>query len=182
MNPTVELVVGPMFSGKSTELLRRMKRMRAAKQSWLLLVPKSDSRYFGDDEVLGTHDHVSFPARKLADLSEVTPQELASVAAVIVDEGQFFPGLAQHVRRWLQLGKNVVVAALNGTSELTPFPEVSLLYPLATHISLLNAICTGCHINDAPYSKCLRQKQGDVLVGDSDVYRAQCARCFGLLQ
>lgn len=181
MQPTLELVVGPMFAGKSTELIRRMKRMRAARHPYLLLTHSSDARYFGEEQVMGTHDRERFPARKVLDLGEVTDDELAAVDTVVVDEGQFFQHLAAHVWRWFSapLRKNVIVAALNGTFRREPFASVSPLYALVTRVHLLSAICARCG-NDAPYSKRLNERDNDavIAVGGGECYEARCAACF----
>ena len=181
MHGTVELIVGPMFSGKSTELQRRIRRLTAAKKSYLLLTHHSDKRYFGDADVMGTHDLVAVPARKVTHLSEVSAADLECVSAVLIDEAQFFVALASYVRQWSAQGIDVVVAALNGTSEREPFAEISPLYALMTHVTLLNAICTGCG-HDAPYSHCLQAKSDVMLIGGPEAYTALCPLCFAQAQ
>jgi thymidine kinase len=184
---TIELVVGPMFAGKSTELIRRMRRMQAARKQWLLLTYAGDSRYFGSAEVMGTHNRESFPARKVRRLlADVSDQELMreDVACVVVDEGQFFEDLAPAVRHWaFALNKHVVVAALNSTFQRLPWDTVSPLYAMASHIAHLLAVCARCG-GEAPFTKRLAQSDDDdtaiVLVGGAERYEARCAHCFEL--
>lgn len=187
---TIELVVGPMFSGKSTELGRRIRRMRAARKQWLPLTYKGDNRYFGNEEVMGTHDRESFPARKVTRLSEVfdDDEELRTASCVVVDEGQFFDDLAAQIWHWaFELHKDVIVGALNSTFQRRPFDTVSPLYAMAASIQHLTAVCVCCG-QDAPFTKRLPPATPDddadadanaiVLVGGAERYEARCGRCF----
>jgi thymidine kinase len=173
----IELVVGPMFSGKSTELLRRVQRLKAAHKSCLSLVYSRDCRYFADAAVIGTHDQQSFPARKVTTLAEVSQAELDAVQAVVIDEAQFFADLAHFARLWSRQGKHVVVAALNGDFRQEPFANVVPLYALATGITPLSAICTGCGA-DAHYSRRLSGGTELEQIGGAESYTALCGTCL----
>ena len=176
----LELVVGPMFSGKSTELVRRLKRMQAAKKPYLSLVYSKDNRYFSEDEaVIGTHDQLSAPARKIPSLSDVPQADIDAVDTIVIDEGQFFASTLHYVPTWLYQGKNVIVAALNSTWQQQPFPGISQLYAIATRITHLTAICTMCG-RDAPYSKKLCENGLIVEIGGAEKYTAVCGSCFML--
>ena len=175
---TITLVVGPMFSGKSTELERLMRRMKAAKKRWLSLVYCKDNRYTKDEEQMGsTHDGRLFPARKIASLEEVLPQDVSDVHAIFIDEGQFFSNLSTHAHRWSRLGIDVVVAALNGDFKRDPFPEICPLYALMTGCTSLTAICTYCG-DEAHYSKRLTACREVEEIGGADKYAAVCGTCF----
>jgi thymidine kinase len=177
---SIELIVGPMFSGKSTELLRRVRRLKAAKKTWLPLVYGKDNRFSDASEDLGaTHDGDTFEARKVLTLEEVPQTDIDGVEWVVLDEAQFFPHLAEHIERWAAQGKNVIIAALNGTWQREPFPEVSALYALQTKLDSLNAICSYCG-ESAPYSKRLTQCTELEEIGGADKYAATCADCFFL--
>lgn len=174
----IELVVGPMFSGKSTELERLMRRMKAAKKQWLSLVYSKDNRYTEADEQMGsTHDGGRFAARKILSLEQISEKDLEGKHTIFIDEAQFFPKLSEHVHRWSRQGINVVVAALNGDFKRDPFPAITPLYALMTECKRLTAICTYCG-GEAYYSKRLTQCQEVEEIGGADKYVAACGPCF----
>lgn len=176
------MVVGPMFSGKSTELGRRIRRLKAGKKAWLLVTHKGDARHFGDDAVMGTHDKESFPALKVSLLSEVSDEAVRAVDMVVVDEGQFFPDLPEVTWHWFNvLRRNVLVGALNSDFKREPFATVSPLYARATRLQLLSACCARCG-QDAAYTKRLNAEQNSalVVVGGAETYEARCDSCFDL--
>jgi thymidine kinase len=174
----LELVIGPMFSGKSTELRRRIERMKAGKRTYLPLTYAKDNRFTADNEHKGaTHSGDFFEARKVHSLDEVSQRDLDAVQVVVLDEAQFFVGLVQHVKRWQAQGKDVILAALNGTYLQENFPEVVPLYPLAAHVQWLTAICTYCQ-REAFYSKRLTECRELEEIGNADKYAAVCADCL----
>jgi len=171
-----------MYSGKSTELGRCIRRLKAARKGWLLVTYSGDARYFGDDAVMGTHDKECFPALKVSRLSEVSDEAVLAADTVVVDEGQFFPDLDPVTWRWFNvLRRNVVVGALNSDFKREPFETVSPLYAKATQLQLLSACCARCG-QDAPYTKRLNAEQNStlVMVGGTETYEARCASCFDL--
>lgn len=181
----LEMIVGPMFAGKSTELIRRIRLLKAARKKWLLVTHLKDDRYFGTDDVMGTHDRVPFPARKVTHLSEIKDETLEDIPTLVIDEGQFFPDLPTQVWHWISvLHKHVIVAALNGTFQRKPFDNVSPLYAMQARVQHLNAVCTCCG-NEAPFTRRLT-REGDgyndavLLVGGSERYEARCMACFDL--
>lgn len=89
-NGSIDLVIGPMFSGKTTELIRRVRRNVAASKKCLLVKYKGDNRYT-EDPVLSTHDHIHMEAKAVSTLSEIS-NTVWHYDIVAIDEGQFFPG------------------------------------------------------------------------------------------
>ncbi|MGL1893411.1 MAG: hypothetical protein OCD02_17375 [Spirochaetaceae bacterium] len=166
----IELIIGPMFSGKSSELLRRLTRYKIAGKQTLLLRPKRDTRGFF------THDKKENSVKEvfLENISDFT--DLYDYEVIGVDEGQFFSDLSA-IDAWANKGITVIVSALNGTSEKKPFNSVQDIIPLADHIDKLSAVCTSCG-EDARFSFYkIGNKENDIQVGE-DEYTALCRVCW----
>lgn len=133
----IDLVLGPMFAGKSTELLRKIKRYRVASKSCLVIKYANDTRY--SEKCVATHDKQMIEAVSCKSLSEV--EEMASQFDIIgIDEGQFFEEIVEFSENMANQGKVVVIAALDGTFERKPFGRVLELIPLAESITKLDAV------------------------------------------
>lgn len=168
----VELIIGPMFSGKSSELLRRLTRYKIAGKSTILLRPKRDTRGFL------THDKkdnsiIEIFVENISDFKDVYDYDVIGV-----DEGQFFNDL-KVVDILADMGLTVIVSALNGTSERTPFKSLQDIIPLADTITKLSAVCTNCG-EDAQFSFYkVGNKENDIEIGE-DEYTALCRKCWNL--
>ena len=147
MNNTegIDLILGPMKAGKSTELLRRINRYLISGTSVALIKFRKDTRYSEDHVV--THDDVvslieAIPVENLMDSWERIDDE---VRVIGIDEGQFFPDLKDFCREAIKRRKKVIIAALNGKSDLTPWSSVSDIIPFS-NISNVTAVCDwrGC--------------------------------------
>ena len=172
----VELVVGPMFAGKTTHLTWRVKRDTIGGKKCFSINSVKDDRY-SEEGVLMSHDLVSSGAVKCSDLSELDEEKLSASDVILVDEGGFFPGIAKFADYWANRGKVVIVAALSGNFKRGPFDEVSLLYPIAEKITFLTAVCPSCG-GDAAFSKRLGDETELVLIGGTEKYVASCRECF----
>jgi thymidine kinase len=136
----MQLIFGPMFSGKSTELLRRIRRHTIAKRKCLVVKYANDTRYSKDN--LATHDRMEWVAQPATTLREVL--HVAQDYDVIgIDEGQFFPDI-DLAEKLANQGKTVIVAALDGTFQRKPFGKVLELIPLAEDVTKLTAVCMIC--------------------------------------
>lgn len=165
-----------MRSGKSTELLRLLRRIVAAGQKYLAVTYKKDNRFSGDTEAIGTHDNQQFPARKLESLDQLSLGEIEAVQYIVIDEAQFFHSVNTYAERWFLQGKHVILGALNSTWERKPFDNISPLYALTTGITYLTAICVVCG-HDAPYSKRIAGGTELIEIG-SESYQSVCAECY----
>jgi thymidine kinase len=171
----IELILGPMFSGKTTEMLRLVQRHRITGAKTIVIKYLDDTRY--DEIKCVTHDlHCaeSIPVKTLSDAHFVD-----QYAVIGVDEGQFFPDLDVCCETWANAGKIVIVAALDGTFQRKPFGRVLQLVPLAEKVIKLKAICVVCK-KSAAFSK---YKIGEpsvvnIDIGGSDKYMAVCRQCF----
>lgn len=166
----IELIIGPMFSGKSSELLRRLTRYKIAGKHTLLLRPNRDTRGFL------THDNKENSVNECFIDNIADFKDLYNYDVIGVDEGQFFPDL-HLIDKWADMGINVIVSALNGTSEKKPFNSVQDIIPLSDHITKLSAVCTNCG-EDAQFSFFKDgKKDNDIVVGE-DEYTALCRGCW----
>ncbi|VDL78798.1 unnamed protein product [Nippostrongylus brasiliensis] len=174
----ITCILGPMFSGKTTELLRMHDRQMIAQRKCVLVKYAGDMRY--DSELVATHARltgqgITVKAHKLAEVEEQIFDP--SVQVVSIDEGQFFVDCAETCDRLASMGKVVYVAALSGTFERKPFPQVSLLLAYADEIKHVVAVCVGCG-SDASYSFRNTMEKKVEVIGGQDTYKALCRACY----
>ena len=171
----IEVVVGSMFSGKTEELIRRLKRARIARQQVTLFKPALDTRYAEDAVV--SHDATEMPS----EVVHAADQMLLLVGdanVVGVDEAQFFgPELVSVVERLARDGKRVVLAGLDQDYLGRPFEPVPALMAVAEHVTKLHAICVRCGA-PANHSQRIVGEAARVLVGEKEAYEPRCRRCF----
>ena len=170
----IELITGPMFSGKSTELLRRLSRFQAAKVPLVLLKFSGDDRYSTTE--VQTHDRNAMSALAVTRLSEAL-HATTDARVVGIDEGQFFEDLLPVAERLANEGKVVLIAALDGTFQREPFGQIAELVPLCERVDKLSAICAVCS-RPASFTKRLSAETETVSIGGADKYVAVCRRCF----
>lgn len=173
----IEVICGSMFSGKTEELIRRLKRARIAGQRVEIFKPKVDTRY-GEREVV-SHDNNSLLATPIADTSQLL--QVADETTVIgLDEAQFFePEVVDHVIELANRGKRIVIAGLDMDFRGKPFGPICNFLAVAEYITKVHAICSHCG-NLATHSYRLVQDQETVVLGEKDLYEARCRRCYGM--
>jgi thymidine kinase len=162
-----------MFSGKTSELVRRVGRFKHARHTCLVIKYSHDRRY--SDEHVSTHDRLMLPAVACERLSDVS--NWCDYDVVGVDEGQFFPDLVEFCETAANSGKIVIVAALDGTFQRQMFGRVCELVPIAESIVKLTAVCAVCH-GDASFSKRTTDETAVELIGGADKYIPVCRQCF----
>ncbi|CAB3406762.1 unnamed protein product [Caenorhabditis bovis] len=177
---SITMIIGPMFSGKTTELLRLHERQIIAKRNCVLVKYAGDTRY--DPDLVATHtkrtgDAHTVKAHRLAEVYEDIFDK--NVQVVSIDEGQFFDDLAETCEQLAKRGKVVCVAVLNGTFERKPFPQVSLLIPYANEIKQVTAICVECGA-EAHFSFRSTMDKKIEVIGGADTYSALCRECYML--
>ncbi|ESO85025.1 hypothetical protein LOTGIDRAFT_236045 [Lottia gigantea] len=169
----IQIIFGPMFSGKTTELVRRLKRYQIANYNVLVIKYSKDTRY--DDNDIATHDRQTLPAvstEKLYDLKSKAQQ----FEVIGIDEGQFFPDVVKFCNEMANAGKTVIVAALDGTFQKQGFGNTLELVPLAEHIIKLSAVCMMCY-NEAYFTKRKSNETAVEVIGGADKYLAVCRSC-----
>lgn len=172
----IQLIMGPMFSCKTTELLRRFRRYRLAGKKCILLKYADDMRYNDTvaPETLFTHDRVSETAVPVRNLYDI---DISDYDVICIDEGQFMKDLVQFCEEMAHKGKVVVVAGLDGSYMRKPFPNIAELIPLADQIEKLTAVCLRCG-RDAPFTKRITKHTEFQLIGGAESYEARCRGCF----
>ncbi|KAF8370980.1 thk-1, partial [Pristionchus pacificus] len=173
----VSVILGPMFSGKTTELLRLHERHVRAQKKCLLVKYAGDTRY--DKDCVATHDRkfgtgATLKAERLAEVTDKLFDK--EIEVVSIDEGQFFDDLEATVAKLALAGKIVYVAALNGDFSKKPFPQIAILMPHADEVTLLKAVCEcGC---DANFTFRVTTDKKVVVIGGEDSYKAVCRDCY----
>jgi thymidine kinase len=179
-NPGVlEVITGPMFSGKSEELIRRLKRARIARQRVACYKPDIDLRYHRT--AIASHSSQTHEAATVAtveDLRAALYPQLAEVEVIGIDEIQFFSAdLIPLSMELVALGKRVLMAGLDTTFANEPFGPVPNLIALADKVTKLSAVCMVCG-QSAIHTQRLGQSQELVVVGAAGLYEARCRAHF----
>jgi thymidine kinase len=171
----IEVIVGCMFSGKTEELIRRIRRAEIAKQNVAIFKPGIDTRYSTDHIV--SHSDAKLRSTVVNTSAEIVA--LARNAQVVgIDEGQFFDmGIVDVAEKLANDGKRVIVAGLDQDYRGKPFEPMPQLLAVAEYITKTLAICVVCG-NPADRTQRTTTASGRVLVGAKDSYEARCRSCF----
>jgi thymidine kinase len=175
MSGRLELIIGGMFSGKSSELIRRLKRYKAIDANVLVINSIKDTR--SNVEVLQTHDMVTFDCIKSENLLMIVEDENYKNAHIIgIDEAQFFPNLLAFVKLALADSKHIIVAGLDGDFKQNMFGDILHLIPLCDEVQKLTALCMECRDGTpGPFTKRVCTECSDQeLVGANEYYKAVC--------
>jgi thymidine kinase len=177
---SLEVVCGPMFSGKSSYIYSIVKRYASIGVNVLVVKPSIDTRYSAVPEVV-THDGVRFECVTVASQLMTLPFSVTDGPNVIViEEAQFFRDLVVFVKSMVdRQGKTVVVVGLDGDSNRNPFGQILACIPLADKVTKLTALCSEC-MDGTPALFTYRtvSRGGQVLVGGADMYRPLCRSCY----
>ncbi len=177
----IEAVVGPMYSGKSEELIRRLKRAKIAKQEVIVFKPCIDNRYSNEDVV--SHSGISIRAISINHTEEIHKYITDETQVVGIDEVQFFDeGIVDVALKLADKGIRVIVAGLDMDFKAEPFGPVPELLARAEFVNKLQAVCMKCGapatrtqrlINKEP----ARYDDPIILVGAAESYEARCRKC-----
>jgi len=170
---SIEVIFGPMFSGKTSELLRRIRRHQLASRRVVVIKYIKDTRY--NASRCTTHDFVSCDAICAERLDECR-ENMKDYDVIGIDEGQFFPDLISFAEDMANRGKTVIVAALDGTYQKKPFGRVLELVPIAESVIKLSAVCMMCK-KDAAFSHRISSEKQVEVIGGADKYVALCRAC-----
>jgi thymidine kinase len=171
----IEVICGSMFSGKTEELIRRLRRAVIARQRVSIFKPKIDARYSKDEIV--SHDLQKIKSRVIDKPEEILKYALHA-QVVGIDEAQFFDESIIDVCQSLaNMGKRVIVAGLDQDFRGKPFGAIPNLLAVAEYITKTHAICNVCG-NPANYTFRKTKEKDTVVVGTADIYEARCRNCF----
>jgi thymidine kinase len=174
----VEVICGSMFSGKSEELIRRVRRAQFAKQKIAVFKPKIDNRY--SDEAVVSHNGTSFIARPIAHSTEIFQHIDTDIDLIAIDEVQFFDDeVVKVIQHLADSGHRVVAAGLDQDFRGEPFTVMPALMAIAELVTKLQAVCAVC---GSPASRTQRLINGQpasyddpiILVGASEAYEPRC--------
>ena len=170
----IEVIAGCMFSGKTEELIRRLRRAQIAKQNVKIFKPKIDSRF--STTAIVSHSDQFLPSILISDIKEVIDH--SSTAHVIgIDEAQFFSNnIIEVCNKLADEGKRVIVAGLDQDYRGIPFEPMPQLLAIAEYITKTLAICVVCG-NPADKTQRKTKASERVIVGASDIYEARCRKC-----
>jgi len=175
----IEVITGPMFSGKSEELIRRLKRARIARQRVACFKPDIDLRYHRTaiaSHSAQTHEAVTVP--NVSHLRQALYQQLPDVEVIGIDEAQFFDAsIVQLTGELVHLGKRIIIAGLDTTFTGDPFGPIPALMAIADEVTKLSAVCIVCG-SPAIHTQRLGASRELVVVGAAGIYEARCRACF----
>jgi thymidine kinase len=172
----IEVVVGPMFSGKSEELIRRLRRAEIGKQRVQIFKPVIDQRYAKNGIV--SHSGLEIASELVQTGSEILDKVAPRTEVVGIDEAQFLgDSVVDACMKLADLGKRVIVAGLDTDFMGRPFEPMPRLLAVAEEITKLLAICMRCG-NPAVHTQRLVASDELIVVGAGGMYEARCRRCF----
>lgn len=181
----VEVITGPMFAGKTEELIRRVKRMEFAKKHYLIFKPAIDNRYSKDEVV--SHNKKSMGAISISHGSDIKRYLKKDTQAIVIDEVQFFDdSLVKYVQELAGKGLRVICAGLDTDFRGEPFGIVGPLMAVAEQVTKLTAICSECGTEATRTQRIIDGKPAyyddpTILVGANDSYEARCRCCHEVL-
>ena len=170
----IELIIGPMFSGKSTRLIEQMRKYVYKAKKTIMVKYYADQRYSEKSEVV-THDLIKYDSINCK-LLRNSFDTLKQYDVIGIDEGQFFADLVEVCEELALVGKIILIAALNGDFRMEPFPVIQRIISKSDKIKLLKAYCFNCH-KDAKFSLRIVQSNETVLIGAGEAYKPACREC-----
>lgn len=172
----IEVVVGGMFSGKTEELIRRLRRAEYAQQKIQVFKPLIDDRYHAED--VTSHNQNSIQALPIQGSADIWNHLADDTQVVGIDEGQFFDeGLIETCQILADRGLRVIVAGLDTDWQAKPFGPMPTLMAIAENVTKQHAVCVVCGAH-ASRTQRTAAIDGQVVVGSSDIYEARCREHF----
>ncbi len=171
----IEVIVGSMFSGKTEELIRRLRRAQIARQEVAIFKPSIDNRYSEDSLV--SHSEQRIPSIAVSNATDIL-EKAGTAKVVAIDEGQFFSDKIVEVCEQLAYqGKRVIVAGLDQDYKGMPFDPMPKIMAIAEYVTKTLAICVVCG-NPANKTQRIIADKNLVVVGAQDKYEARCRLCY----
>lgn len=182
MTGFLSLIIGPMFSGKTSKLINLYKNMEYYKSSVIVINYDKDTRY--SDNMLSSHDKVMIPCKMVNKLSQISDicnnvitDEFNNSSVILINEGQFFEDIVSWVNTAVDIyNKKVYIAALDGDFKRNIFGDILQLIPNCDNVIKLNATCYICKQNNAIFSHRLSDDTTQTVIG-SDTYIPLCREC-----
>jgi len=172
---TIEVVCGPMFSGKTEELIRRLVRAQIAQKKVYIFKHSTDNRY--SENYIVSHNKNKIKCHSICSPNQIIDYS-KKIDILGIDEAQFFDlSIIDVCNKLANDGKRIIIAGLDRDYKAIPFGPMANLLAHADYITKLNAICMVCG-NQASFSQRLTKDENQILVGESDNYEARCRDCY----
>ncbi len=176
----LDIIIGPMFAGKSCELIRRIRLLKVLKKDYIVIKPKIDNRY--DENMIVSHNYDKEHCLVLDNMEKIYFNDLSNINTIFIDEAQFFDDLVDVVKNLVEFYKiNVVITGLDGDSNREKFGHILELIPFCNSCSKINASCIMC-LDGTPapfsYRKVHNDNQDQILIGASDTYMSLCRKHY----
>ena len=174
---SLELIIGPMFSGKSTELIRKIRLAKIINKKVIVIKPIIDIRY--KDNKIVSHSFESEECESIEYLKEVD-NKINNYDLIVVDEGQFFPDLKEYVLKWVEVNnKDVVVGGLDGGHKRNKIGEILELIPYSDYCIKITSLCKKCNDGtSAIFTFRTNDNQEQVQIGGSESYMPLCRKHY----
>ena len=174
----LEIILGPMFSGKTTRLIEIYNRYKHTKQNVIAINYTLDTRY--DDNMLSTHDKIKIPCVFTEDIASLLDKEdIKNADIILINEGQFFQDIVSTVKTLVEkMNKKVYICGLDGDFERNKFGNLLELIPFCDNVTKLHSNCHSCSA-DAIFSHRTSQEAGQVVIGSLN-YVPLCRKCYNL--
>jgi len=177
----LKIVIGPMFSGKTTSIIKQWKINKLKNIKTLVVNYSEDNRYSQTN--LSSHDRVEIPCIKLSKMLEVyslIDESKERIQCILINEGQFFPDLHDVVQNLLKEKHiSVFVSGLDGDYKMQKFGQILDLIPLANSVEKLHAVCYKCR-GQADFTMRSSGSNEQKIIGTDDIYKATCRKCHNL--
>ncbi len=176
----LEIVLGPMFSGKTTNLIEIYQECCEKNINVSAINYMFDKRY--SNTMISSHDNKKIPCTFVTSLKDFALQKedsLNNIEVILINEGQFFPDINHYVQYWVEeLHKKVFIAALDGDFQRKPFGEFLNLLPLCDRFTKLRANCNNCKSTNAIFSHRISDEKEQVVIGGNNKYIPLCRKCY----
>jgi thymidine kinase len=171
----IEVICGSMFSGKTEELIRRVRRAQIAQMKTIIFKPRVDDRY--SEEHVVSHDKKKLTSKIIDSTEEIMPNA-KDAEVVAIDEAQFFDeDILEICKTLAKQKKRVIIAGLDTDYRGKPFGPMPQLICEADYVDKLRAICVVCG-NPATYTQRTSKDKQRVVIGETDIYEARCRNCY----
>ena len=174
--PFLHIIMGPMFSGKSTELIRLIREFKFIEKNILVIKHCSDDCRYAESMIC-THDQQKENCLSLGELETIENSKVYQEAEIVfIEEAQFFNGLSEFIKKGMEeKKKSFIIAGLDGDFKREPFGEILSLIPYSNKVTKLNALCKFCkNGTEAPFTKRLSKSTKQHLVGGEEEYASVC--------
>ena len=174
----LEIIIGPMFSGKTSKLLEIYKQCTYCNIPVVVVNHSLDKRYHSD--MLSTHDQLMIPCQNYELLSSLLGHITEETKVVLINEGQFFSDLEEVVKTLLEQKKHIYICGLDGDFERKKFGQILDLIPLCDKVTKLVSLCSVCKNGSIGiFSKRITQEKEQTIIGSSN-YLPVCRKCYSI--